>query len=211
MKTLMLLLTTTLVMIFNSSPAQAQLKETWRIKANYDTLPCLTIQQRQALKTAREDGIEPIVKEADIFHEATKKFFQTHKKFICPPVLEHPPKGDKVIVAPVGESNAFEVIYVVYQSHMEIMQGNIVDKKAKLPPMWQVRFDPESGVGRGKTKKKNEFVLVPLMPRDAEKSPYLLHSMKIPGHEKELVRICYPVEKKKECNPYSDEEVKPEF
>jgi hypothetical protein len=186
------------------SPAEAQFKETWRIKANYDTLPCLTIQQTQALKAAREDGVDSLVKEADIFHEKTKAFFTKNKKFICPPVLDHPPTSDKPINIVIGEANAFEIIYIVYPWQMEVQSGK---SKGEI---WKVKFDDESGVGFGKTKKlKNDFTLVPLMPREADTSPYLIHSMKIPNHEKELVRICYPATQKKECNPYSEIEEKP--
>jgi len=75
-----------------------------------------------------------------------------------------------------------------------------------------VNFDSENGVGHGKTKVlKNEFTLVPLIPRENVQSNFLVHSMKIPGHEKELIRVCYPPEKRKECNPYAKQEIKPEF
>lgn len=181
----------------NNTDASTSLKEKWHITTNYETLPCLSIQQTQALKAAREDGVDSLVKEADIFHEKTKEFFTKNKKFICPPVLENPPGANKHINIVVGEANAFEIIYIVYPWQMEVQSGKSKDE------IWKVRFDTESGVGFGKTKKlKNEFTLVPLMPRESDKSPYLIHSMKIPGHEKELIRICYPAARKKACNPY---------
>jgi hypothetical protein len=194
------------IIALTSVQVQAQLAPTWHIKANYDTLPCLSIQQTKALHSARQDGVESLVKEADIFHEKTKELFKKHKKFVCPPILENPPKNDKTIIATEGSSNAFESIYVVFPWQMEIMSGTAKGE------IWKVNFDESTGVGMGKTKKlKNEFTIVPLIPRDADKFPYIVHSMKIPGHEKELIRLCYPETQKKECNPYAEIHEKPEF
>lgn len=188
-----------IIILLISHSAKAQLKPMWRIKGNYDTLPCMSIQETKILKQAREDGVDFLVKEAEIFHENTKAFFQKNKKFICPPLLERQvATAEKPVVAPVGSVNAFEEIYVVYPWQMEVQKGTAKDE------IWKVNFSQESGVGFGKTKvKKNEFIMVPMIPREKNKSPFFIHSMKIPGHEKELIRVCYPPAQHKECNPYA--------
>lgn len=191
-----------IIILLVCNSAKAQFKEMWRMTGNYDTLPCMSIQETKALKDAREDGVEALVKEAEIFHENTKNFFQKHKKFMCPPLLErHVAATETLIISPVGTVNSFEEIYVNYPYQMEIQKGTAKDE------IWKVNFDQDSGVGRGKTKVlRNEFTLVPLIPREKNRSQFMIHSMKIPGHEKELIRVCYPLEQHKSCNPYKREE-----
>ena len=137
-----------IILVAHSTQADEPQREMWYITGNYDTLPCMSINETKALKDAREDGVENLVKEADIFHENVKAFFQKHKKFICPPLLERQTASeDKPVVAPVGTVNAFEEILIVHPWQMDIMKGTAKDE------IWKVNFDPENGVGHGKDRK----------------------------------------------------------
>ena len=188
MKTL--LITTALSLVTSVASAY----DSWHIAKNYETLPCLTLQQTKVLKQIKQDGPDPLIAEADTFYEKTKKFFASHDRFICPPTIEAKHEFDFTTPMKFGSVDNYELIHI-NQWQMEVLEG----KQQKL--IWKMGYDKDTGVAKGKNRP---FVLVPLSPKNSDEAPYLVHALKTKDNQWK-VHVCYPVEKQSQCNPYQPE------
>lgn len=187
----------TLAMITTSL---ANAYDSWHIAKNYETLPCLSLQQTKVLKQIKKEGPDALISEADTFYEKTKKFFSTHDRFICPPTIEEKHEFDFTTPMKFGSVDNYELIHI-NQWQMEVLEG----RQQKL--IWKMGYDKDTGIAKGKNRP---FVLVPLSPKDSDEAPYLVHALK--SGDKWKVHVCYPVEKQTQCNPYQpQQETDPSF